>query len=188
MRSVRIRFLLAAAGGVVLVVLATTGTTGALWRDEASLDPGTVTTGSLELLAGGEPGTYVFDALSAANLAPGETSTAPLTLTNSGTTDLTYELGNVTVASAQTPADVELAGSLTLAVTTKASCGATVPESGVHTLYEGPLAGATFEGCELSPSSSIDLDITVRLSDAAPVSAAAGTVNATFIFRGDQVQ
>mgnify|MGYP006154340515 CR=1 FL=1 len=60
-----------APGAVLLVVAGTAGGTGALWQDNAALNPGTVTTGSLELLAGGSPESYVFTTLSTDNLAPG---------------------------------------------------------------------------------------------------------------------
>lgn len=183
---------LALAGTVVLVVVATTGTTRALWHEEASIKPGTVTTGNLELLAEGQPETYLFDALSQANLAPGDVSSAPLTITNGGSTDLVYQLEAVTTGStnATTPAtaDIDLASALTLSVTDDAICDGTEPHSGVKTLYQGPLSTAAFAGSRLAPSSSEELCVTVGLPDTAPIAASTGAVSATFIFRGDQVQ
>ena len=180
------------AGMAVLVAFTASGTTTALWRDEATLDPGPVTTGNLELLAGGQLETYIFDALSAANLAPGDSSSAPLTITNSGSTELTYSLETVSTRSSDTStpstADADLVKALTLVVTTDATCDGTVPEAGVDKLYEGPLATAAFTGSQLAASSSSDLCLTVALAEAAPIEASQGAVSATFIFRGNQVQ
>ncbi|WP_458116768.1 hypothetical protein [Arthrobacter sp. D2-10] len=183
---------LAVAGTVVLIVVATTGTTGALWHDEAELNPGLVTTGSLELLAGGEPVTFPFDALTAKNLAPGDAVTAPLTITNSGSTKMTYKLESVSTGAANaatsSTSDSELASALTLSVSDDATCDGTAPESGVETLYEGALSTGSSAVRPLAPSSSVELCITVALQEEAPATASTGAISATFIFRGDQVQ
>ncbi len=180
------RLWLALAGTVVLVVLATTGTTRALWRDEASINPGTVSTGNLELLAGGQPENYVFTALSASNLAPGHEVSAPLTISNGGSTDLVYRLAGVATATS-TAADRDLEAGLSLIVTNDTACG-DGSTGNVATLHQGPLAAASYTGTQLAPSSSARLCLTVSLADDAPLSASQGTVTATFTFRGDQAQ
>ena len=180
------KFGIAAAGAVLLVVAGTAGGTGALWHDNAALSPGTVTTGSLELLAGGTPESYVFTTLSTDNLAPGASVSAPLALRNGGSAEMLYQLADVATATS-TAADSLLAAALTLIVTDDPVCNGTAPES-VDTFYRGPLTGGAFAGSRLAPSSAVDLCITVELSADAPIEASQGTTAATFTFRGDQVQ
>ncbi|WP_307073888.1 hypothetical protein [Arthrobacter pascens] len=160
-------------------------TTGALWRNEATVDAGTVTTGSLVLLVGGQSSPYTFTALSAGNLTPGQAVRAPLTVGNGGSTDMTYGLTSVT-ATAVTPADQKLAAALLLTVTMDEVCGQ-APSQGVVLLDRVPVnPSATFAGSPLAPSSSETLCIEVALNANAPITAAAGTTSVTFTFRGDQ--
>lgn len=178
------RLWLALAGMVVLVIVAVTGTTAALWRDELSIDAGIVRTGTLQLLAGGQPESYIFTGLSATNMAPGDELSAPLTISNSGSTGLVYQLAGITTTAATT-ADEDLTAELTLTVTDDTTCG-DGNTGGVATLYQGTLAAASFIGSRLAPSSSVDLCFTVSLAEDVPLSASQGTTTTTFIFRGDQ--
>ena len=179
------RLWLTLVGGMVLVMLSTMSTTGALWRDEATVDAGTVTTGSLVLLVDGQPEPYTFDALSAGNLAPGQAVRAPLTVSNGGSTDMTYAMASVT-ATAVSLADEELAYALLLTVTVDEACGEATSQ-GVNLLDHVPLEpAATFAGRPLAPSSSETLCIEVALDADAPIAAAAGTTSVTFTFRGEQ--
>jgi len=165
-------------------MLSSMSTTGALWRDEATVDAGTVTTGSLVLLVGGQPAVYSFDALSTSNLTPGQAVRAPLTITNGGSTDMSYGLMSLSAAT-QTSADEELAAAVLLTVTADATCGE-VP-SGELLLDHVPLGtAATFSGRELAPSSSETLCIEIAVDAEAPIAAAAGSTSVTFTFRGDQ--
>lgn len=180
------RFWWALVGGMVLVMLSTAGTTGALWRNEATVDAGTVTTGSLVLLVDGQPEPYTLDALSDGNLTPGEAVRAPLSVSNGGTTDMIY--GMSSVVTAVSAADEALVGSLVLTVTVGQACGETAPQ-GVVLLERVPLGpAATFAARPLAPSSSETLCIEVALDADAPIAAAAGTTSVTFTFRGDQTQ
>ena len=179
------RLWLTFVGGMVLVMLTSMSTTGALWRDEATVDAGAVTTGSLVLLVGGQPEPYTFDALTTGNLTPGQAVRAPLTVSNGGTTDMTFGLTSV-IATAVSPADEELAGALLLTVTMDEACGET-PPPGAVLLESVPLdPAATFAGRPLAPSSSETLCIEVALEADAPIAAAAGTTSVTFTFRGEQ--
>ena len=179
------RLWLTLVGGMVLVMLTTMSNTGALWRNEATVDAGTVTTGSLVLLVGGQSAPYTFSALSAGNLTPGQAVRAPLTVSNGGSTDMTYGLTSVT-ASAVTSADEELSAALLLTVTVDEVCGEAPPQ-GVVLLDRLPInPSATFGGRPLAPSSSETLCIEVTLDADAPITAAAGTTSVTFTFRGDQ--
>lgn len=180
----RQRLWLALAGTVVLAIVAMTGTTGALWSEEASVDAGTVRTGNLELLAGGEPENYLMTDLSSGNLAPGDAVHAPLAISNSGTTDLTYQLVGV-AATGSTPAGDALADALALIVTDEIPCTGAVGGT-IQMLYQGPLSGARFTGGELAPSSSADLCLSIGLGASATQALSQGTTSVTFTFRGDQ--
>ena len=179
------RLWLILAGMVVLVLLVSTSTTGALWHDQSTVDAGSVTSGSLTLLVGGQEETYVFTALTASNLVPGQSVRAPLTISNGGSTDMTYGLTAVTTATAG-PADEALAASLRLTVTDDAVCEAPqTQDAGLP--FKAPLdATATFTGRELAPSSFETLCIEVELDANAPITAASGSTAATFTVRGDQ--
>src|SRR5688572_30298146 len=120
------RLWLTLVGTVVLVAMTTMSTTGAFWSDEAVVDAGTLPTGSLVLLAGGDPEAYVFDALNAVNLAPGQSVRAPLTISNGGSTDMKYGLASV-ATTAESAADQELSAALLLTVTVASDCGETPP-------------------------------------------------------------
>ncbi|WP_461164803.1 hypothetical protein [Arthrobacter sp. R4-81] len=172
------------AGMVVLVLLVSTSTTGALWHDQSTVDAGSVSSGSLVLQVGGQEA-YVFTALTASNLVPGQSVRAPLSISNGGSTDMVYGLSAVTTAAAG-PADETLAAWLRLTVTADAACE--VPQTqDVGLPFKDPLDGtATFTGRELAPSSFETLCIEVELDANAPIAAASGSTTATFTFRGDQ--
>lgn len=179
------RLWLILAGMVVLVMLVSTSTTGALWNDQSTVDAGSVTSGSLTLLVGGQEETYVFTSLNASNLVPGQAVRAPLNISNGGTTDMVYSLAAIATAAAG-PADEALAASLRLTVTDDAACSAPqTQDAGLP--FQAPLdTTATFTGRELAPSSSESLCIEVELDANAPATAASGSAAATFTFRGDQ--
>lgn len=82
------RLWLVLAGMVVLVMLVSTSTTGALWHDQAAVDAGSVSSGSLVLQVGGQEETYAFTALNASNLVPGQSVRAPLSISNGGSTEM----------------------------------------------------------------------------------------------------
>jgi len=179
------RLWLILAGVVALVLLVSTSTTGALWHDQKTVDAGSVTSGSLALLVGGQEETYVFTALTASNLIPGQSVRAPLSISNGGSTDMVYGLTAVTTVAAG-PADEALAASLRLTVTDDADCDSPqIRDPGLP--FKAPLdSTATFAGRELAPSSLETFCIEVSLDADAPISAAAGSTAATFTFRGDQ--
>lgn len=179
------RLWLIPAGMVVLVLLASTSTTSALWHDQATVEAGSVTSGSLVLQVGGQEETYVFTALAASNLVPGQSVRAPLTISNGGTTDMVYGLTALTTATAR-PADKALADSLRLTVTDDAACNAPQTQAAGLPFKKSLGATATFTGRELAPSASQSLCIEVELDANAPAAASSGSTTATFTFRGDQ--
>lgn len=166
-------------------MLTSISTTGALWRGEATVGAGTLSTGSLVLLVGGQPAPYTFNALSAGNLAPGQAVRATLTISNGGSTDMTYGLTSVK-ASAVSAADEKLSAALLLTVTLDDVCGEAPPQGAVLLDVLPISPEATFAGRPLAPSSSETLCIEVALDADAPIAAAAGTTSVTFTFRGDQ--
>lgn len=179
------RLWLILAGMAVLVMLVSASTTGALWQDQAAVDAGSVTSGSLVLLVEGQEETYVFTGLTASNLVPGQSVRAPLSISNGGSTDMVYGLTAVTTAAAG-PADEALAASLRLTVTDDAACnGPQTQDAGLP--FQAPMdTAATFAGRELAPSAFETLCIEVELDANAPIAAASGSTAATFTFRGDQ--
>jgi hypothetical protein len=182
---VKNRLWLTLVGTVVLLAMATMSTTGAFWSDEAIVDAGTVSTGSLVLLVGGDPEVYVFDALNAVNLAPGHSVRAPLTISNGGSTDMNYGLASV-ATTAQSAADQELSAALLLTITVATDCGET-PPTGERLVDHVPLNSApAFSGRVLTPSASEALCIEIALGPDAPAAAASGTTSVSFTFRGDQ--
>ena len=180
------RLWLTLVGGMVLVMLTSMSTTGALWRDEATVDAGAVTTGSLVLLVGGQPEPYTFEALTTGNLTPGQAVRAPLTVSNGGSTDMMYRLTSVTATALSAP-DEELAGALLLTITVDEACGETPPPGGILLDHAGLDPATTFAGRPLATSSSETLCIEVALDADAPIAAAAGTTSVTFTFRGEQM-
>lgn len=181
------RLWLALAAGAVFVLLSSMSTTGAHWHEQATVDAGTLNTGNLVLLVGGQPEAYNFVALNAVegnNLTPGKAVRAPLTITNGGSTDMRYSLSSV-AATRVYPADQELVSALRLTVTADAACKE-VP-TGTLLLDHAHLdASTTFVGRPLAPSSSEALCLEIELDEDAPMDAATGTTSVTFTFRGEQ--
>lgn len=83
----------AVAGLVVALSLATVRSTGALWSDRANAASATATTGALTLVAGSGSGSpYQFPGLSGSNILTGQQIQAPLVISNGGSTPLRYRL------------------------------------------------------------------------------------------------
>jgi hypothetical protein len=179
------RLWLILAGMVVLVMLVSTGTTGAQWHDHAAVESESLGSGSLTMQVGGQEETYLFTALTASNLAPGQSVRAPLSIRNGGSTNMLYGLTAVTTTAAG-EADEALAASLRLTITDNLDCNASqTQDAGLP--FKAPLGpAASFIGRELAPSSSESLCIEVEMDANAPATAASGSTTATFTFRGDQ--
>jgi hypothetical protein len=178
------RLWLVLAGMVVLVMLVSTSTTGALWHDQAAVDAGSVTAGSLVLVVGGEEETYAFTALNASNLVPGQSVRAPLSISNGGSTEMAYGLSAVTTAAAGS-ADEALAASLRLTVTDDEACDRPQTQDPGFPFQAALDASATFSGRDLTPSAYETLCIEIGLDAEAPTAAASGSTAVTFTFRGE---
>ncbi|MGU3292551.1 hypothetical protein [Williamsia sp. M5A3_1d] len=109
----------AIAGLVVALSLATVRSTGALWSDNANAAQATATTGNLTLVAGSGSGTsYQFPGLSGSMILPGNQTQAPLVIGNGGSTPLRYRLtGAGPVLTSGPAATVVLSGAVS------GSCG-----------------------------------------------------------------
>lgn len=91
---------LAAAVSAFLLVWATG--TAALWRDQATVNPGTISTGSLILLNGDQTSqvkNYQLSDFSAAAISPGASKQAPLVVKNAGNTPFLLNLKGITATS-----------------------------------------------------------------------------------------
>ncbi|MEV8143320.1 hypothetical protein [Specibacter sp. NPDC078709] len=185
----------ALAAAVFVVLFASAQGTAALWRAEAQLEPGAITTGTLSLAAGDgvtNEQNFGFSSLNTSVLAPGGFVQAPLTISNTGTTALTYTLaGAHSVTTAPSAADTELAGAVVLSIhgTAEAAvCTADSPSAGVE-LYQGSLsAGAAFaQGRELAPDATETLCVRVALPEKVEPIAAGGSIELQLGWRGDQL-
>ncbi|QXQ09937.1 hypothetical protein [Paeniglutamicibacter sp. Y32M11] len=186
----------AVVAAVLLVLLMSAQGTAALWRADGTIDAGTVSTGNMHLLAGSGPATkqnYEFTDLDGANLVPGQFVQAPLTITNSGTTDLDYNLtGATTLPASPTLADTALAEFSTLTI----AAGLSATECSARNtltapLYKGPAVEvATFVQARAltttTDSNSEVLCVRVEILPSAPQTAAGGRLNLVLNFTGQQ--
>lgn len=185
----------ALAAAVLVVLFASALGTAALWRAEAQLEPGTITTGNLSLAVGdgvASEQSFVFSSLETSVLAPGGFVQAPLTISNTGTTALTYSLaGASSVTTAPDAADTELAAAVVLSIhvtAQPADCTVDSPSS-QEALYQGPLsAQAAFEqGRQLASGATESACVRVELPAGAPQGASGGSIELQLGWRGDQL-
>ncbi|WP_241384666.1 hypothetical protein [Rhodococcus sp. CH91] len=93
---------IAAVASVLLVALWSTQQTGALWRDRAQISGGTITSGSLTILAQGSQD-YTWSNFGGTNLSRGSVVQQPLTVTVEGDVEARYRLQAVQPGSPQLP-------------------------------------------------------------------------------------
>ncbi|EGD56934.1 hypothetical protein [Gordonia neofelifaecis] len=112
----RRRLLIGALGVLVVsLILGSVYSTGAFWADAETWNPGTVETGTIGLDAHGSGGSsYTFPALQGANIAVGNVTEAPLTITNTGSTRIRYLLsaGGPMISTTGSAVTVRLSGSV----------------------------------------------------------------------------
>lgn len=165
----------------------------ASWRAESQVDPPTIKTGSLSLLAGGAKD-FQFTKLSGSALIPGSFTQAPLAMSNAGTVALSYQLDGATNSLASpTAADRALANAVQLRIYT--GMDQTAREAGQsltgQQLYVGPLGtDASFASArELgagSTNSTENLCIRVSIPSQAPQSASGGKLSLNLRFTGQR--
>lgn len=130
----RLPLWVAVASSVLLLVALSSQQTGALWRDSAQMDGGTITSGKLTVLAGGAE-QFSWSNFGGSNLAAGSTVQQPLTISIGGDVDVTYRLHSVTQSSTEVPLTISawIVGSASACPT---SSGAAVAEP--STTVAGP--------------------------------------------------
>ncbi|MFV9432144.1 hypothetical protein [Rhodococcus pyridinivorans] len=93
---------IAAVASVLLLTVWSTQQTGALWRDSTQFRGGTITSGSLTILAQGSQD-YSWSNFGGTNLAQGSVVQQPLTVSVQGDAEARYRLQAVRQSSAQLP-------------------------------------------------------------------------------------
>jgi hypothetical protein len=162
--------------------------TGALYTDIEAVDNNVFTVGTLDISAA--PATALFTAPA---MAPGDSVTAPLTVTNAGTLDLRYAL------ESETDEDV-LAAQLQMTVKSGVTtCDAADWDTDGSILYNGILGSTTVEvifgdktaGADagdrtLAPAADEELCFHVELPLTAPDTSQGVTTTATFTLYAEQ--
>lgn len=186
-----LKFALVAA--VLLLLGISAQGTAATWRAEITVDPPSLRTGSLALLAGGET-EHQFANLSGSELIPGAFTQASLVISNAGTVDLSYQLdGAVNATTSPTVADRALSSALQLSIYSgmdRKACDDDQPLSGEQ-LYTGSLgASASFAAPRVlraEPAMATEtLCVRVSLPSGAPEAASGGKMALELGFAGQQ--
>lgn len=187
----------AIVAAVLLVLFMSSRGTAALWHTKETIDAGSVSTGSLSLLAGNGSITaqdYAFTELNGANLIPGQFVQAPLVIGNGGTTGLAYNLvGASSLPTSATLADKALSTHSILTIAdgmSIARCLARDPL--IDPLYKGPAnAAATLGNARklssgASNSSSEALCVRIEIPSVTPQTASGGNLELVLNFVGQQ--
>ncbi|WP_412475237.1 hypothetical protein ACK8HH_12905 [Gordonia sp. LUNF6] len=110
------RLLLGALGVLVVsLIFGSVYTTGALWADEETRNPGTIETGTIGLDAHGDgASSHTFPALQGTNIAVGNFTQAPLKIKNTGSTRIKFLLASAgpSITSSGSAVTVRLSGSV----------------------------------------------------------------------------
>jgi predicted ribosomally synthesized peptide with SipW-like signal peptide len=137
-------------------------------------------TGSIVLRANDQSGTVAFTSLSSTGMIPGAVRYAPLRITDSGATDVTYAMSSATSGSAA------LAAALTVGirVVPSATCTATEYNAATTTVHgeAAGLGGAAIAARPLAAGASEVLCFKVTLPSGAANALQGLTANATFTF------
>lgn len=180
---------------VVLVFLAAGAAgTAALWRTHDTVNPGTVTTGSLLLLNGDQNSqvkSYQLDAFGSAALAPGQGRQAPVLVKNAGSTAFTLDLNGISATATNQGSILLDSFVLTIAqVDSLGSCPVGSASATGQQLYQGPQqSGARFNNQpKLAAGSSLVLCLQGALRANAAQAADRSGFQLSFAFRADQAR
>ncbi|PQZ94907.1 hypothetical protein CQ018_06085 [Arthrobacter sp. MYb227] len=187
----------AIAAAVLLVLFMSSQGTAALWHAKGSMGVGSISTGSLYLLAGNASKAqqdYAFTELNRTNLIPGQFVQAPLVISNGGTTDLAYDLaGASTFPTSATAADKALSTHSVLTIKAGMSAPSCAARNALtDPLYKGPANAAATLGkvrnlsAGEDSSSSETLCIRIEIPSHTPQAAAGGKLNLVLNFVGQQ--
>lgn len=148
--SNKTRWLLVGGAAVVGVAFMSAQQTGALWTQSQTFNAGSIQSGKLDIGVGGNGvSSYPFTALAGANLAIGGYAQAPVTIYNSGTVLMKYQLLSAGQSNAAVPLDL-----VASVVPNAAACPATGNPTGATTLYSGALTAATFAVRTVQPGAT----------------------------------
>jgi spore coat-associated protein N len=178
------------------VILAGTALIGIVWAgtfasfSDSGEAGSTFTTGTVDLLVGGDPDdAYAFTSLEMQNMKPGDVKYAPLTVSNSGTLNLSYTM----TTSATNPDTKALRDALTLEariVANQAACdsgGSGFNASTTTVISSGALSAAAISARTLNAGASEVLCYKVVLPSSAGDALQGATTVATFTFGATQV-
>ena len=178
LRSDRVRAFLSL--GIVLG-LGSVGTL-AYWTDDATASGATFTSGTIDLLVGGdETDAFDFSAMGVTNMVPGSTEAQTITVNNNGSAPFKY-----TVTSAATNAGApNLPGALTWRITTGTASGADlsrVCSGAVVNTGTGINGSLTSTGRQVLTTATETLCFEVTLPTDAPSALQGATTTATLTF------
>lgn len=161
------------AGGLVVALAATSGTY-ALWNDAQVISPGDVTSGNISLTINGVTA-HPISGLDFTKLLPGRsvTTVTPLTVLNGGITPLSVTPGSVTF----TDPSGTLASQLVVAVHQSATC----------TLTPAGTTATSFSSFVLQPSQSTTICVEVQLKSTAPANVQGNTAGFSVVLNAVQV-
>lgn len=175
--------------GLALGAVACLGVAGtfAYWTDTVPVSGTTITTGTLDLKVNGSDSLPSYTTLSIADMVPGNSTAAVLTVRNAGTIPLTYY--------ATSTASTNLGSALTTKVTGAASTdgsgnaktcsGSTLPNTG--SAFGSSLVGTKTDQRSLAASASETICIQATLPSTAASSLQGLTSNVTLSFEASQV-
>ncbi|RVW00077.1 hypothetical protein [Rhodococcus spongiicola] len=136
--SNKARWLAIGGAAVVGVALMSSQQTGALWSQTQTLNPGVISSGTLDLAVGGVGvSDYAFEALGKEGLGAGGYAQAPLSVYNSGDVVMKYRLQDAAQSNPGVALDLTVS-----VVDSEPACPAEGDPAGATVVYDGPLIGA----------------------------------------------
>ncbi len=165
----------AGIGVSVVVALAATGGTYALWNDNKVIAPGQVNSGTVSLTINGVTN-YAISGLDVTKLLPGRSviTSTPLTVRNAGVTPLSVTPGSIGF----TDPSGTLASQLVVAVRQATSCSLTPVGS----------TPASFSSIVLTPNQTTTVCVEVQLKPTAPANVQGNTANFSVALNAVQVR
>lgn len=188
----RKRWIFASVAAVSVFLIAGFAGTAALWRGQNTIDPGTVSIGSLVLLNGDQNNqlkNYQLTSFGASAFAPGTGRQAPVVVKNAGSTPFNLDLSGISAAT--TGQGTVLVGALTVTVTkvdSFASCPTGAANASGQLLYQGPQQNTARFSSQprLAAGDSVVLCLQGALASNAPQAAVPSGFQLSFAFRADQ--
>ena len=163
-----------AIAATLMLSLMGVGASYALWNAQAPVNADTVTSGTASLSVAGGAG------LDLTKLSPGQSVTAPITLTNTGSTKLNANVSGTTVTTNA------LTGALTVTLTASPTCAAGLAggTTGPLDTYSTPAANPY----SVPLNTSVALCLEIKMLASAPTAAQNLSAAPTFTFNAAQVR